>query len=79
MNVPIPIIVCVLTSFGSLIMLIAGWGYSVIKKNTEALNRISIAVERIETRAVGEKELCTEKHKVVNHRIDDLEKEVQSK
>ena len=73
MQIPIPLIVSFLTIFFSIIMLIAGWAYSIINQNTKALSDLALIVARLEERYNNENKLCDEKHKVINHRIYDLE------
>ncbi len=73
MEVPIPLIVFILGVFVTLIGFIANTGFRVINKNTEAYNKLMVAVENLKTKDIGDEKLCAERHKVINARIKDLE------
>jgi len=73
MHIPIALIVSFITIFFGIIMLVVGWAYAIITQNTKALKDLAVIVAEIKTKDQGDERLCTEKHKVINHRIDDLE------
>ena len=69
MLIPVELIAVFLSAFGSLVILVAGWGYSVVRKNTAVVDEMLRTIIELKQKDADDELSCREKHRVINDKL----------
>ena len=71
MEIPSNLIAGFISAFSSLFILIVGWGYNVIRKNTLVMNGVLQVIAEIQQKNKDDDKVSENDHAVINKRLDE--------